>query len=81
LKFCQTLLNLLHHFYFYIFVMEDPAPIPPQEEGHMPAESEKAPGGTNSSQFFVQARENTLVKFVLYETKPVLPPDCFARNL
>lgn len=36
----------------------------------MPAESEKAPGGTNSSQFFVQARENTLVKFVLYETKP-----------
>lgn len=54
--------------------MEDPAHIPPQEEGHMPAESEKAPGGTNSSQFFVQARENTLVKFVLYETKPVLPP-------
>ena len=55
--------------------MEDPAQISPQEERHhTPAESEKAPGGTNTSQFFVQARENTLVKFVLYETKPVPAP-------
>ena len=60
--------------------MEDPAKVAPGvDTPNEPERDEKEAGPhTTNPPFCLQARENTLVKFVLYETKPVPLP---ARTL
>jgi hypothetical protein len=50
-----------------------------QAEEQAPTQSEKT--AASNAEFVVQARDNTLVKFVLYETKPVPPPHLFITLL
>lgn len=59
---------------------EEPFASPQESEGKglAPEAEEEQPSGDGGGQrFVVQARENTLVKFVVYETKPVRRRVCF----